>query len=661
VDFASAMPDAWRVFFTGRTAREVQARAMPAIIRGASVILSGPTASGKTEAALAPLYQRHVSFRRQRVSVVYVAPTRALVNDMYERLMSYFGASSPDLIQRYTGDHHGFTGPDGRFLLLATPEALDSLQLMRPEWLSSVRALVLDELHLLHGTARGQQLRAVVARLRAAARRPSDERDIFQTVAMTATIRDSAAVGATWCGAGVQVIEVGGGRSIEMDTIPTAHGTVGHALAVRVEELVKAGEDPKILVFANSRNRAHALAAELAELLRRTKIPVFFHSGVLARTERERVEVAMKRGRNGICVATSTLEVGIDIGDIDLVALAQPTHSVAAFMQRIGRGNRRSGRCRVWALAADQSERELYACLQHCAAHGEIDDLHDYHRPSVDFQQVLSLVWLAMRTDLPATRRDVVARAGGAIDGDIVEDMLLTGALRERRGVLVLSDDWADFCDGRAMHTVLSAGPARSMVDMKTGDVLGIAGGTHQTGSMVYTGTRLKLVKHEDGGGVYLGPAVPGRRATLAKFPSSTGRAPGPSRPVVWAAATLRGEDPARWALHDQTLVTWGGSRYNALLAAVLRAAGHPKGIRSTPTALHGVQAGDVAPSRLSEIAQSVCDRRLVSTRTARAFIESTRFLSHLSPALAAEEAQRALPFSGLLQWLERCSLRHTS
>ena len=94
-DFAQMMPDAWRVFYRHRSPRPIQHAVMPLLLRGESVVLSAPTASGKTEAAFAPLYQRHVSFRREKLSVVYVAPTKALVNDMYERLVRTSGRLHP--------------------------------------------------------------------------------------------------------------------------------------------------------------------------------------------------------------------------------------------------------------------------------------------------------------------------------------------------------------------------------------------------------------------------------------------------------------------------------------------------------------------------------------------------------------------------------------
>jgi len=166
MDIERMLPDAWRVFFRQRQPREIQCAAMPILVRGTSALISSPTASGKTEAAFAPLYQRHVTFKRQTTSVLYVAPTKALVNDMYERLLGYFGSTGPEAIQRYTGDHHDFHDSHGNFAVLCTPEALDSLHLLHGDRLAGVRAVICDELHLLHGSPRGQQLRGVIARLR---------------------------------------------------------------------------------------------------------------------------------------------------------------------------------------------------------------------------------------------------------------------------------------------------------------------------------------------------------------------------------------------------------------------------------------------------------------------------------------------------------------
>ena len=124
-DLARMMPYAFPIFFSGRQPWPGQAIVMPEVVRGADVLFAAPTASGKTEAAVAPLYQRHISFKRGRLSTVYVAPTKALVNDLHERLICYLGTRQPDAIARYTGDRHELHAAEGVFCLLTTPEALE--------------------------------------------------------------------------------------------------------------------------------------------------------------------------------------------------------------------------------------------------------------------------------------------------------------------------------------------------------------------------------------------------------------------------------------------------------------------------------------------------------------------------------------------------------
>src|SRR5215469_7236553 len=332
------MPDAWRVFFRYRALRPIQEAAIPLVLKGRSVLLSSPTASGKTEACFAPLYQRHVSFGRDRLSVVYIAPTKALVNDMFSRLIEYFGHGSEDAIKRYTGDRHEFESAQGAFALLCSPEALDSLQLTRPDLLIAVRAVIIDELHFLHGTARGQQTRAVIHRLRRRARPPTDSRDLFQQVALTATQDDPTAVARLWLGEDSETISIGIPREIEVTYLDAS--AVGAARVIA--EAVLRSDCRKLLVFSNTRNGAHALASQLSHLLLDHGWPVYLHIGIMAAGEREQVEAAIRRDARAVCVATSTLELGIDIGDIDAIVLANPPITINAFLQRIGRGNRRS-------------------------------------------------------------------------------------------------------------------------------------------------------------------------------------------------------------------------------------------------------------------------------------------------------------------------------
>ncbi len=211
-DVARLIPDAMPVFFRRRRPWPMQEAVISELVRGRDALICAPTASGKTEAAIAGLYQRHMSFGRQSLSTVWIAPTKALVNDIYTRLSDYLDERSPGTVRRYTGDRHEVGNIKGGFVLVATPEALDSLQLMQPEVLSKLRAVVIDEAHLLHGTARGQQLRHVIERIRARCAKPQDERDTFQRVAMTATLRHADVVRDAWLGQSARVLQFTGMR-----------------------------------------------------------------------------------------------------------------------------------------------------------------------------------------------------------------------------------------------------------------------------------------------------------------------------------------------------------------------------------------------------------------------------------------------------------------
>jgi ATP-dependent helicase Lhr and Lhr-like helicase len=185
---------------------------------------------------------------------------------------------------------------------------------------------------------------------------------------MSATVDDMEGVANLWLGQGAAIVSSGEGREIEMHLLQAPVGKYD-AMNQRSEKIIEWLQETracKVLVFANSRNSAHALTAALENKLHNTQWPVHMHIGILSKRERERVETEMKSGHFGICVATSTMEIGIDIGDIDMVVLAEPPGSINAFLQRIGRGNRRSGVCSVLALCSNENEKVIYEALLDC-------------------------------------------------------------------------------------------------------------------------------------------------------------------------------------------------------------------------------------------------------------------------------------------------------
>lgn len=653
-DLARMMPDAFPIFFSGRQPRPGQAMVMPEVVRGADVLFAAPTASGKTEAAVAPLYQRHVSFARGRLSTVYVAPTKALVNDLHERLIGYLGIRQRGTIARYTGDRHELHTAEGVFCLLTTPEALDSLQLRRPQVLAGVRAVVVDEIHLLHGQPRGQQLRHVIARLRRAATPPFVPRDRCQVVGMTATLDDMGSVAKTWLGDEAKVISHGAPREIDLELIQYDEGeedSRGKARAL-ARWLEKSGAQ-KVLVFENSRNGAHTLAACLHRELEGARWPVHLHFGALAAVERERVEEAMRKERYGVCVATTTLEIGIDIGDVDAIVLGEPPRSVSGFLQRIGRGNRRSGICRVIAFRGSDDDERLVRALVDCASRGDLDDVHDYDRPSVRLQQVLSLAWRATREDRPLSAAALCAEAGDEGHVPIIADMIDTGCLINVRGALVPCDRLIDAADAGKIHSVIAGRIGTAAVDLQTGKPALWDVDEATTGGAVFLGGSMRRLTATAEGGVYLREKT-GRAHPLARI-KGTGPAAPMSRSILWGLARQGGFDPTRWRLTGAELQTFGGETFNTLLAALFTRLAPKRRFTPTPERVVGpVLVFDLSIDdirRLADAAQASGDLPL---SVAGKFTNSSLFFGELSAEMGAHEKRASIPWASFRRWLEK-------
>lgn len=650
---AAMMPDAFPLFFARRQPYPAQAMVMPEIVRGQSVLFAAPTASGKTEAAIAPLYQRHISFRRRGLSTVYVAPTKALVNDLYERISTYLAGRQPGTVTRYTGDRHELGDPSEVFCLLATPEALDSLLLRRPDAFAAVRAVVVDEIHLLHGQPRGQQLRHVIARIARASSPPESSRDGFHVVGMTATLDDMEGVAKVWLGEDATVMSHGEPREIDLQMIDVPNSpSSGEVEARAVMDWLESSGVGKILVFANSRNSAHALAAHLHQQAVGTRWPVHLHFGVLAAGERERVEHEMRTLRHGICVATSTLEIGIDIGDVDAIVLSNAPGSVNGFLQRIGRGNRRSGVCRVVALRRTDAEEEVFRALLDCARRGDLDDVFEYDRPSVRFQQVLSLCWRATRQDHALTPTALCVEAGDEGHKPVIVDMLETGALDSARGALVPSDRLMDLADAGRIHSVIAGGAGSTVMDMRTGkSALRDADQSTVGGALLHGGTLRKLMLGSDGE-VFLGDETTGRHP-LARIRSSS-RGLAMSKAIVFSLARRRGYDPQRWLVDDGGLITWGGETLNHLLAALLKRADPRERYKVTAVAVTGNFGGiSLSIPVVRAWAQQAQVTGDLPVEAVERFTNPSRFLNELSLQMTAREKRGSVPWVLFQRWLD--------
>lgn len=357
----------------------VQRVAIPAIAAGRDVLLAAPTGTGKTEAYLAPLVEALLDAPSAPLRLLLVSPTRALANDLYRRV----GGPLAELglpVGRRTGEHKDLDAGRPPDIAVTTPEALDALLARRPGSLRGVRAVAVDEIHVLDGTPRGDQLRLLLHRLDAVAEAP------VQRVAASATVAAPAALAARHLRDAV-IVDVGGGRPIRARAFV---GLQPPDLVAHLDTIAAAG-GRKVLVFARSRSTVEQIATALRD---RTRFAdrIFPHHASLSRRRRELTERRFLEAPAAVAVATMTLELGIDIGTVDYVLLAGPPSSVGALLQQGGRGGRRGAKDTALGYAfADPVERALFRVMLRRAGRGDLcADATDF-RPGVLIQQALVL------------------------------------------------------------------------------------------------------------------------------------------------------------------------------------------------------------------------------------------------------------------------------
>jgi ATP-dependent Lhr-like helicase len=333
--------------------RPMQAAAIKPLLNGGNVVLSSSTGSGKTEAVMAPLVSRY--WEAAAVSgtlfVIYIAPTKALVNDLEKRLSASMQSMDLRVGVRH-GDRDDLAAGTKPAVLITTPESLDVLVFRNDPALASVRAVVIDEVHLLYNTQRGLQLSTLIKRLEQAGSIQLQWAALSATIGRLSDVRDFLFGPETEC----TFLEGQSKRSIDAFVKPVASIQAFNSV---VDRMLGDG-NAKLLVFANSRRKCEELASSLQNHDRLGSC-IFAHYSSLSPGVRVDTERAFAESKTAVCLATSTLELGIDIGDIDAVLLWGAPPGIESFLQRIGRGNRRSNKTNVVCLIPPESPRLIEA------------------------------------------------------------------------------------------------------------------------------------------------------------------------------------------------------------------------------------------------------------------------------------------------------------
>jgi ATP-dependent Lhr-like helicase len=340
--------------------RPIQERAIEAMQdRAADTLIAAPTASGKTEAALLPIFTDLATTRPDGLSVLYIAPLRALINDQARRIESMCELTQMRF-QPWHGDIHrgraGFWRKPAQVLLI-TPESLEAMLMLRSRELStmlpSLRWIVVDELHAFIGTERGMQLQSLMDRVTALTKTG------VPRVGLSATMGDLEIAARFLRPRAAQpcnrLSDDGHGAELRLITKSFVKGDRNEDDAISAESRVANELFDKLrgtsnLVFANRRMDVETFADKLRRRSELECVPneFFPHHGALSAELRTFVEQRLREGTpptTAIC--TSTLELGIDIGDVASVAQVGVPPSAASLKQRVGRSGRRAGTAQV--------------------------------------------------------------------------------------------------------------------------------------------------------------------------------------------------------------------------------------------------------------------------------------------------------------------------
>jgi len=344
---------------------DIQTEAFAPILKGRHVLLIAPTGTGKTEAAVLPILDMLTRLKeRSGISLLYITPLRALNRDMIRRLRFWTDRLSLGLDVR-----HGDTPPAQRRrqsshppdILVTTPETLQAIlpsKAMRHH-LKSVRWVIVDEIHSLAESKRGAQLTVALERLREATGVE------FQRIGLSATIGSPETVANFLCGVGREaiILQVSTPKEYEYHVMWPSPGEEDRRASEQLYTSPEAAarillmkrlvdSHNSTLIFVNSRQHAEMLGLRFNMLDRRIAV----HHGSLSREERQRVEDEFKNGSLKAIICTSTLELGIDVGTVDLVLQYLSPRQVISLIQRVGRSGHRIGRTSTGTIVSASTD-----------------------------------------------------------------------------------------------------------------------------------------------------------------------------------------------------------------------------------------------------------------------------------------------------------------
>ena len=314
---------------------EIQKKASPIILQKKDCLVIAPTGSGKTECSVIPIFSLLKNSKKNgKIKTLYITPLRALNRDVFRRITKYAHENELSIEIR-----HGDTSQKDRKkirdnppdILITTPETLVILltQIKMLNALSDLEWIVIDEVHELLASERGSQLSLSIERLEINSKYP------LTKVGLSATVGNFEEAGKFVVGTKrkCKIIRDKSVRKYDVE-VKYVEGTISDVAEKIIEYFLELDLNSPILLFTNTRGEAEFLASILKE---KSSIEIELHHGSLSKVVREETELTLREGKRGIVVCTSSLELGLDIGSIELVIHYGSPRQVSKLIQRIGR------------------------------------------------------------------------------------------------------------------------------------------------------------------------------------------------------------------------------------------------------------------------------------------------------------------------------------